>query len=96
MPPLFAARRSDVFFRELSDGNPIAWIFLVVGLGGFVWWCVDYYRKRARKRENIPSPVTRSETPVPAPVAGEVPCPRCGGSIRAEASFCKHCREFLS
>jgi hypothetical protein len=96
MPPLFAARRSEVFFRELSDGNPIAWIFLVAGLGGFIWWSVDYYRKRARKGAAAPSAVTRSEARAPAPVTGEVPCPHCGGMIRAGASFCKHCREFLS
>ncbi len=78
-----------------STGNPIAWPFAVVGLGGLVWWCVDYSRKRANKNVPPTQPLARSDDRS-APATGEAPCPRCGGSIRTGASFCKHCREFLS
>lgn len=87
--PLARTGRGQRFFDALSEGNWLAWVFLILGTIGFIWWCVDHYSKKAAKadaRKPERNPTT----------AGEEPCPHCGGALRRGASFCKHCREFLS
>jgi len=84
---LFAARRGrgERFFNALGEGNLFAWAFVALAIVGLILMVRDH----VRKKQNIPAPALSNNH-----AAGKS-CPHCQEALRHNATFCRHCKNWL-
>lgn len=79
---LFAASRGEAFFRALGEGHWLAWTFLIIAIIGWIL-------KLTGSGEPKPGPA------IVARQSASNVCPHCFETVRPDATFCRHCKQWI-